>query len=37
MRQELIFNIRHNNYSVGKHYFQTNKKSINIKEIDIKK
>ena len=26
-----------NSYSVGKHYFLTNKKPININEIDIKK
>ena len=37
MRQELIFNIRHNNYAIGKHYFKTNKKPININEIDIRK
>ena len=45
MRQEMIFNVGHNNYVVGKHYFQKNKKekqkkkqkTININEIDIKK
>ena len=37
MRQELIFNNRHNGYTVGKHCFQTNKKPININEIDSKK
>ena len=37
MRQELTSNIGHNSYSVGKHYFQTNKKPININEIDVKK
>ena len=26
MRQEMIFNVGHNNYVVGKHYFQKNKK-----------
>ena len=37
MRQELIFSIKHNNYTVGMHYFKTNKKPITINEIDIKK
>ena len=37
MRQELIFNNRHNGYTVGKHCFQTNKKPVNINEIEIKK
>ena len=37
MRKELVFNNEHNNYSINKYYFQKNKKTININEIDIKK
>ena len=37
MGQEQIFNIKHNNYTIGMHYFKTNKKPININEIDIRK
>ena len=37
MRQELTFNIRQNNYAVRKHYFKTNKKSININDVDTNK
>ena len=35
MRQELIFSNGHNNCTIGKHYFQTHKKPININETDI--
>ena len=35
MRKELVFNIKHN-YTVGMHYFKTNKKLININEVGIK-
>ena len=35
MIQELILNDGHNNHSVGKYCVQTNKKPINIYEIDI--
>ena len=37
MRKELIFNNRHNNYIIDKHYFQKDKKPINIDEVDTKK
>ena len=37
MRKELVFNNGHNNYSINKDYFQKNKKTININEVDIKK
>ena len=37
MRQELIFNIKHNNYTVDMHYFKTNKKAININDVDTNK
>ena len=37
MVQEIVFNDWHNNYSVGKYYFQTNKVLININEVDIKR
>ena len=37
MRQELIFNIKHNSYIAGMHYFKTNKKPIIINKIDIEK
>ena len=37
MKKELVFNIKHNNYTVGMHYFKTNKKPININEVDTKK
>ena len=37
MRKELIFNNRHNNYSIDKYYFQKDKKPININEVDTKK
>ena len=35
-KYKLVFNIRHNNYAVGKHYSKINKKPININEIDNK-
>ena len=37
MRKELIFNNGHNNYTIDKHYFQKDKKPININEVDTKK
>ena len=37
MRKELIFNNGHNNYSIDKHYFQKDKKTININEETLKK
>ena len=36
MKQELTFNIKHNNYTVGMYYFKTNKKPIGINEVDIR-
>ena len=37
MMQELVFKSYHNNYNVAKYCFETNKKQININEIDIKR
>ena len=37
MRKELVFKIKHNNYTEDKYYFQKTKKPININEVDIKK
>ena len=37
MRQELLFNIRQNNYTVGMHYFKANKKPVTINDIDTNK
>ena len=37
MRQELVFNIKHNNNTEGMHYFKTNKKPININDVDTNK
>ena len=38
MRKELIFNNRHNDYSINKYYFQKDKrKNININKLDINK
>ena len=37
MRKKLIFNNRHNDYSIGKYYFQKDKKPIHINEVDTKK
>ena len=37
MKQELVFKIKYNNYIEDMHYFKTNKKPININEVDIKK
>ena len=37
MRKEFAFNNGHNNYNIDKHYFQKDKKLININEVDIKK
>ena len=32
--QELVFNIKHNNYTEDMHYFTTNKKPINFNDLD---
>ena len=37
MKQKLVFKIKHNSYTEDMHYFKTNKKRININEVDIKK
>ena len=37
MRKESVFHNRHNNYIIVKYYFQNDKKSININEVDTKK
>ena len=37
MMQELVFNIKHKNYTEGMHYFKTNKKPININDADTNK
>ena len=37
MRKELIFNNGYNNYNVNKYYFQNDKKTLNINEVDINK
>ena len=38
MREELVFRIKHNNYTEDKNYFQKDKKKpININEVDTKK
>ena len=34
MREDLVFNNGHNNYSINKYYFQKNKKPININELE---
>ena len=36
MRKELVFKIRHNNYTKDKLYFQKDKKPVNINEVDTK-
>ena len=36
MSKELIFNNCHNSYSIEKYYFQKDKKTININEVDTK-
>ena len=38
IRKELVFKIKHNNYTEDKYYFQKDKKKpININEVDIEK
>ena len=37
MRKELVFKIKNNNYTNHKHYFQKDKKPININEVNIDK
>ena len=38
MREELVFRIKHNNYTEDKYYFQKDKKKpIDINEVDTKK
>ena len=37
MRKELIFDNGHNNYIIDKYYFQNDKSTINISEVDTKK
>ena len=37
MRKELVFGIRHNNYAKDKYYFQKDKKTVNINDVETKK
>ena len=37
MRKELVFKIKNNNYTKEKYYFQKDKKTININEVNIDK
>ena len=37
MIKELVFNNEYNNYIIDKYYFQKDKNSININEVDTKK
>ena len=37
MRQELVLNIKHKNYTADMHYFKTNKKLSNVNDVDTNK
>ena len=37
MKKELAFNNGHNNYIIGKYYFQKDKNRINVNELDTEK
>ena len=37
VRKELVFKIKNSNYPKDKHYFQKDKKTVNINEVSIDK